>query len=89
MKLTEKEMALAKRKLQRMREEQILAYRMSDPDLSASDRELMARYPRHTLAAARLIDNAPLEHGIPGNRDSFYLIRKQETDGITIGGSHT
>jgi len=72
-----------------MREKQMIADRQNDPTLSEADRKLIKKYPRHTLEAARLIDSTPLASGIPGNRDSFYLIREQETNGLQIKESHT
>lgn len=89
MRISEIELAAAKRQLARMREKQINAERENDPTLSEADRELIKKYPRHTLEAARLIDSTPLASGIPGNRDSFYLIREQETNCLHIKESHT
>ena len=56
MRITEQEIEAAKRQLARMREKQANADRLNDPSLTDKDRELMKKYPRHTLEAARLID---------------------------------
>jgi hypothetical protein len=57
--------------------------------LSDEDRELMRKYPKHTLAAARLIDSTPAPRGLTGCRSAFYLIRLQETSNFHISADHT
>lgn len=89
MKLTDEELSAAKRQLLRVSERLANSKRLNDPSLSAEDRELVRKYPRHTLEAARLIEATPCRNGIPGNRDSHYLIRKQETHCLQINGDHT
>lgn len=57
--------------------------------LSDEDRALLRRYPKSTLAAARLIDNAPLQHGIPGYSSGFEKIVAQERGNFHLSGDHT
>ena len=52
--LTNEEIEEAKRQLAKMRIDAITA------SLPTADRELLKKYPKHTLAAARLIDSTPL-----------------------------
>lgn len=87
MKLTDRELAAAKRQLQRMRDKQLLASRINDPTLSAADRELIRKYPRHTLEAARLIESTPADLGI-GHLSGFDRLVAQEK-GRSIKGDHT
>lgn len=57
--------------------------------LSDEDKKLQAKYPRHTLEDARIIDATPLCTGVPGNRNAFDLIRLQETANFHINTDHT
>ena len=57
--------------------------------LSPADKELLRRYPKHTLEAARLIDSTQSACGIPGCRCAFDLIRLQEVEGYKITDEHT
>jgi hypothetical protein len=75
--------AAAKTEMERLKKQAAIA------KLSPEDQELMKRYPRHTLAAARMIDSTPLQRCVPGMRDAFYLIRKQETANFHITDDHT
>jgi len=75
--------AAAKAEIAKLQKEAAIA------QLSPEDQALMKKYPRHTLAAARLIDATPLQPCVPGMRDPFYLIRKQETHNLHITKNHT
>lgn len=81
MKLTETEIEAAKRALAKMRERQTIQHRIDDPSLSKEDRELMKKYPRHTLEDARYINASEcgdMKHP-KGSQDAFWNIRRQET----------
>jgi hypothetical protein len=85
MKLTDKELAIAKRYLARRKVEMINQERMRDPNLSDDDRALMRRYPKHTLEAARLINATPrtvavprIEHHMHECGEDFLAIQRQE-----------
>jgi hypothetical protein len=84
MKLTPEELQQARNQLCAMKQRQIAAARINDPDLSKDDRILMQKYPRHTLEAARYID-ASSGGGTSvgkGAEDSFWKLRMQETHGL-------
>ena len=57
--------------------------------LSPEDQELIRKYPRHTLAAARLIDSTPSPRGLTGCRCAFDLIQLQERSNFHITDAHT
>jgi hypothetical protein len=88
MKMTEEEKALAKKAIAKL-------LRQVDPNLSESDKELLAKYPRHTLEEAREIDATrspiPLRHSDQdlGFVSGFELLRKQESNNLQITGDHT
>jgi hypothetical protein len=86
MNLTERERELARRAIAKMQRE-------NDPTLSEQDRELLKKYPRHTLAAARYIDSAPGPRWTPGQDpgyvSGFDKIVAQERGNFHLGGDHT
>jgi len=71
--------AAAKAEIAEMKKQSAIA------QLSPEDRELMKKYPRHTLAAARLIDSVqrarpPLaDHVIHDCGEDFQFIQYQES----------
>jgi len=83
MNLSPEEIAKAKAELAKMHHQ---AYLNS---LSPADRELLRKYPKHTLEAARMIDATPLTPCVCGCRSAFDLIRLQETGNFHINGDHT
>lgn len=58
-------------------------------ELSVEDRMLLKKYPKHTLAAARLIDATPPPRGLTGCRCAFDLIQLQERSNFHLSGDHT
>jgi len=84
MNLSPEEIAKAKEELKKMNHESYLR------SLSEADRELLRKYPKHTLEAARMIDNTQLAPCVCGCRNAFDLIRLQETGNqFHISGDHT
>jgi len=75
--------AAAKAEIAKLQKEAAIA------QLSPEDQALMKKYPRHTLAAARLIDSTPLARGITGCRSAFDLIQLQERNNFHITDDHT
>jgi hypothetical protein len=80
-KLTADELALAKRAA-------VKYLRDKAPGLSDEDRELLRRYPRHTLEQAREIFDCMSPTSGGGFTDGFTKIRLQEY-GHKLGGEHT
>ena len=79
MRLTDHELALAKIALAKRR----------PPPMTKEDAVLLAKYPRHSLAQAREIEGTDCRFS-GGSRDSFGLIRLQETgNAMHLGGNHT
>jgi len=84
MNLSPEEIAKAKAELAKMHHQSYL------DKLPEADRELLKKYPKHTLEAARMIDATPLTPCVCGCRSAFDLIRLQETGNqFHISGDHT
>jgi hypothetical protein len=73
----------AKRDMDRMKMKSILA------QLKPEDQELLKKYPKHTLAAARLIDSTPTPRTLTGYQSAFDLIQLQERSNLHLSGDHT
>jgi hypothetical protein len=86
--MTEREKQLAKQAAAKI-------LRDRAPGLSDCDRELLRKYPKHTLEEAREIDAAgpsvPKQHPSQdlGFVSGFERILAQERNGISLGGTHT
>jgi hypothetical protein len=84
MNLSPEELEKAKAAIDKLRRENLIS------TMSKEDQELMRKYPKHTLAAAREIDATPLDCPMSGLRSAFDLLRLQETGRpIHISGDHT
>lgn len=75
--------AAAKRDMDRLR------LRAAIENLSPEDRMLMMKYPKHTLAAARLIDSTPTPHVETGYTSGFEKLIAQERGNFHLSGDHT
>lgn len=86
--MTPSEMELAKQAAARL-------LRDRAPGLSPEDRELLRKYPKHTLEQAREIDatgpQLPKDHGGQslGYISGFEQLRHQERGNYHLGGDHT
>jgi hypothetical protein len=86
--MTEREMRLAKQAAAKL-------LRDRAPGLSAKDRHLLRKYPKHTLEQAREIEatgpQMPKDHRVQslGYVSGFDLIVAQERNNISLGGDHT
>jgi hypothetical protein len=86
--MTEREMKLAKQAAAKL-------LRDRAPGLSEADRELLRKYPKHSLEQAREIEatgpQMPKDHRIQslGYVSGFELIVAQERNNISLGGDHT
>ena len=86
--MTEREKQLAKQAAAKL-------LRDRAPGLSYCDRELLRKYPKHTLEQAREIEatgpQMPKDHRIQslGFVSGFERIIAQERNGISLGGDHT
>ena len=86
--MTEREKQLAKQAAAKL-------LRDKAPGLSYLDRELLKKYPKHTLEQAREIDatgpQMPKDHRVQslGYVSGFELIVAQERNNISLGGDHT
>lgn len=86
--MTPREIELAKQAAARL-------LRDRAPGLSPEDRELLRKYPKHTLEQAREIDatgpQLPKDHRIQslGFVSGFEQIVEQEEWGVNLGGDHT
>jgi hypothetical protein len=86
--MTEREMKLAKQAAAKL-------LRDRAPGLSEADRELLRKYPKHTLEQAREIDavgqRLPSDPRLQdlGFVSGFELIVAQEERNISLGGDHT
>ena len=83
MNLSPEELAEAKAAIDKLRRENLIS------SMSKEDQELMRKYPKHTLEAARMIDATPLTPCVCGCRSAFDIIRLQETGNFHISGDHT
>jgi hypothetical protein len=86
--MTEREKQLAKQAAAKL-------LRDRAPGLSAEDRHLLRKYPKHTLEQAREIEatgpQMPKDHRVQslGYVSGFDLIVAQERNNISLGGDHT
>ena len=78
MKLTPEELSAAKRQLAKM-----------NANLTDEDRELMKKYPRHTLEQAREIDATQPPCAALGFTSGFQKIIAQERGNFHLSGDHT
>jgi hypothetical protein len=86
--MTDREIALAKQAAAKL-------LRDRAPGLSEADRELLRKYPKHTLEQAREIDavgqRLPSDPRLQelGFVSGFERIVAQERNNISLGGDHT
>jgi len=73
----------AKRDIEKLTREKMMA------QLCEEDRELMRKYPKHTLAAAKLIDATPVNPPVAGYTSGFEKIVAQERGNCHLSGDHT
>jgi hypothetical protein len=79
--MTDREMKLAKQAAAKLLRDQA-------PGLSESDRDLLRKYPKHTLEQAREIE-AAARQSWDGYTSGFDKIVAQERGNIPLGGDHT